>query len=124
MEEMPKMESQENAPISKEQVIEALKANKDDPATIEMLARWTDQRTQGLELAPDSIERARNIIDTSLELADIYEKAGLYQEVIDSFNDAGQLANNYRQSEIAKRIHTLMDEFEVRLDAILDARGE
>lgn len=112
------MESNEQAPITKEQVIEALKNNKEDTT---LFNRWTDQRLEGLETAPDSPERALKMINISLEDAAMYEEAGLYQEVFDSFNAAGMMANNYKMDALRSSIHDQLDAFEVRLDAYLDS---
>ncbi len=111
-------ENNEQAPVTKEQVIEALKNNNEDAT---LLVRWTEQRLEGIETAPDSPERALKMINISLEDAAMYEEAGLYQEVFNRFNDAGQLANNYKMDELRSSIHDQLDAFEVRLDSYLDS---
>ncbi len=107
----------EHGPVSREAVLAALKANKEDPTTKELLSAWADQNIAEREKVTDKVEFYTVAIESSIDMALLYRDAGLLEEAWEELNTTGEIAYNAHRDDICDRIQALMDEIETKANS-------
>lgn len=113
-EQFPSPESHENAPITKEQVLNALKTNgKEHAPTMQLLVAWIDQNRNEIRSIGDPIIEQEETIIFEIEKAELYFEAGFVHEALEELEELKDVA--YDNPDLYEQIDVLIEKIKMAI---------